>query len=92
MPSRDARSRCSAAAPRGCVHLHSLCAEMPGCARMLPTSPLGSHASAGAHLTMQTAPLARSMALNWRGGRPSAVHNMERSRLLWVTTRWVDPG
>jgi len=41
---------------------------------------------------MQIAPLARSMALNCRGGSPSAVHSMDLSRLLWVTTRWREPG
>jgi hypothetical protein len=45
-----------------------------------------------AYLTMQTAPLEMSMALNWRGGSPSAVHSSARSKLLCVMTRWLPPG
>lgn len=44
------------------------------------------------HLTIHTAPFDKSMALNCLGGRPMAVHSMERSRLLCVMTRWVEPG
>jgi hypothetical protein len=32
------------------------------------------------------------MALNWRGGNPSAVHSSARNRLLCVITRWLPPG